>query len=146
VKPSSGGIGSRDRVAIGRSVRSRGDRQIGEIGRGRHFQQPLVDPASGRDVTQRGADGHIVAQHRVAGGEVGERDLVSLRDMLAQPEAAGQHAAGGQSAIVRHNGDVVALVHANGERGKARNLVHRPPFRMAVCPLSLYAGTKRRQG
>jgi hypothetical protein len=91
-----------------------------------------VHPAAGGDGLARQADVHAVAQHRRAGGDVHQRHLVALRHAVAQRQAVGQHGAGVQAAVVGHDGDVVALVHADA-----------PPTRVMFLPIFSSSGLTR---
>jgi len=81
------------RQRLPRRRRHRGHRQALELASRRHAQHPLVHPAAGRDVLQRVADRHVVAQHGGVGRQVHQRDLVALRHVVAQHQAGGQHRA-----------------------------------------------------
>ena len=126
-------------VALQRRQRRRldgGQRQAFQAARVGHLQQPLVHPAAGGDVLQRIADGDAVAQHRPVGRDVGQRHLVALRHAVAQHQARRQHAAGGQATVVGHDGDVVALVHADGQRGVGHRKSPRAGCRTRNAPPS----------
>ena len=97
-----------------------GHRQAFELARGRHPQAALVHPGAGGQRLQRVADRHSVAQHRLARGQVTQRDLVALRHRLAQHQAVGQHGAGGQAAVVGDDGHVVIGMHAQRQRRAGR--------------------------
>jgi hypothetical protein len=101
-----------------------GDRQVVEAARVGHLEQPLVHPAAGRDVLERIADRHVVAPHHALRRDVGGRHLVPLRHLLAQLQAGRQQRPFRQAAVVRHDGHVVGLVHADQE-GRRRHLT--PP-------------------
>jgi hypothetical protein len=49
---------------------------------------------------------------------------VALRHVLAQRQSGGERGAGGQAAIVRDDGDVVSVVHPDGQRGLAIGIGH----------------------
>ena len=76
------------------------------------------------DRQHTGADQKIgiappVAQHGRTRRDVDQSHLVALRHLVLEHQAAGQGGAGGQAAVVGHDGHVVALVHADGV-GRAR--------------------------
>ncbi|SPR99610.1 hypothetical protein CBM2634_B100003 [Cupriavidus taiwanensis] len=104
-------------IAIQRRQRrhARADRQVLQPGGGRHADHALVDPAATREVPERVADHDVVANHRVAFAQVGQRDLVALRDRFGQHQAAREGGACGQPAVIGHDGDVVVRVHRDVE-------------------------------
>ncbi len=128
-----------ERVALQRRQRGwldGGDRQALQAARIGHLQQPFVHPAAGRDVLQRMADGDAVALHRRVGCDVDQRHLVALRHAVAQHQARGQHAACGQASVVGHDGNVVALVHADRQRGVGHHLLLTAVRRLRRWPRS----------
>ena len=101
----------------GQGLAARGGHGQGvQLARLGHGQQPLVHPAARRNVAGGIANRNAVAQHRTPGGQIDQRHLVALRHLVAQHQARGQGSACGQATIVGHDGDVVAVVHADGER------------------------------
>ena len=106
-------------VALQRGQRRGFDRGHGQVlqraGTG-HVEQTLVHPAARGNVLQRMANRDAVAQHRAAGGQVNQRNFVALGHLVAQHQTARQHGACGQATVVGHDGDVVAGVHADGQR------------------------------
>jgi hypothetical protein len=76
----------------------------------------LVDPASLRQILERIADHHVIANDFVALGEIRQRNLVPLRHALAQHQAVGERGAFGQPAVVDDDRDVVLRVNANVKR------------------------------
>jgi hypothetical protein len=73
----------------------------------------LVDPASLRQILERIADHHVIADDFVALGKILQRDLVALRHALAQRQTVGERGAFGQAAVVDDDRDVVLRVNAN---------------------------------
>ena len=62
------------------------------------------------------ADDLAVAANGLALRDIGEGDLVSLRDLLDQPQSAREFGAGMQTSAVRDDRDVIVRVHADVER------------------------------
>ncbi len=96
---------------------ARADRQVVQLGRHRHLDHALVDPATLGQVAQRIADHHVVAHHGITGRQIRQRHLVALRHPLAQGQPAGKHRALGQAAIVGDDRHVIQLVDADVQRG-----------------------------
>jgi len=59
------------------------------------------------------ADGDAVADDGFAFSQVAQCQLVALRHLVAQHQAAGKCGPGRQPAVIRHDGDVVLLLHAD---------------------------------
>jgi hypothetical protein len=68
------------------------------------------------------ADDLAVAANDFAFADVGERDLVSLRNLLDQPLPAGKFGARMQTAAVRDDRDVIVRMHADVERFRGGGL------------------------
>jgi AraC-like DNA-binding protein len=114
-------VGYDSEAAFARAFKPRrrldgGDRQVVQRPGVGHPQQALVHPTAGRDGLESVADRNAVAQHRRIGGQIDQRHLVALRHRVAQRQPRGQQRACSQAAVVGHDGDVVALVHADGQR------------------------------
>jgi hypothetical protein len=77
-----------------------------------------VHPAAGGNVLQRIADGNAIADDGLVRSNADQCHLVALRHAIHEQEARGELGACSQAAIVGNDGDVVALVHANGQRGR----------------------------
>ena len=71
---------------------------------------------AGPEMIANMADNLAVAANDLALRDIGEGDLVALRDLLDQAQAAGEFGARPQSAAVGDNRDVVVPVHADVER------------------------------
>ena len=78
-----------------------------------------MHPAAGGNGLERVADRNAIAQHRLRNIQVCQCHLVALRHTLGQHQPAGQNGARRQAAVIANNGHVVALVHANNDRGGA---------------------------
>ena len=66
-----------------------------------------------------GNDGGLPAGTVLPGAQITQRHLVALRHTLGQHQPAGQNGARRQTAVIANDGHVVALVHANNDRGGA---------------------------
>ena len=103
-------------VAVERRQRGRdggGQGERVERRRGGHVEQFLAHPTAGGDGAVGDADGLAVTQHRFAGFQVVQGDLVRLRNALARHESIGQERAGRRAFGVHQDGDIVAGVYAN---------------------------------
>ena len=76
-----------------------------------------MHPAAGLDVLPSQADAHAVAQHPRLGSDDHQCHLVDLRHPVKQDQAVRQHGAKLQAALVDDDGQVVAGLHADGQRG-----------------------------
>jgi hypothetical protein len=118
-----------ERVTLERG-RQRGldgrDRQAIERAGCGHFEQALVHPAAGGNGACGVANGDVVAQHRIARRQIDEGDLVSLGNPLDERESGRKLRARRQSAVVGHDGDVVALVHDDVDWLDSSRLSHDP--------------------
>jgi hypothetical protein len=74
-----------------------------------------MHPAAGRDGLERVANGDAVAQHGRVCCQVHQRHLVALRHAVNQHQSTWQCGACGQTTVIGHDGDVVALMHADGQ-------------------------------
>ena len=95
---------------------ARGHRQVGQVARRRHAQQPLVHPAACGNRFGGVADGHVVAPHHAAFGNVDQRHLVPLRHPVAHHQTVLEARARTQPTIVGHDGHVVGRVHLDAVR------------------------------
>ena len=71
-----------------------------------------MHPTAGRNVFDCVTDGNAVAQHRRAGGQVKQRDFVTLWHTLAQNQPGRQHHPRCQATVVANDCDIVVLMHA----------------------------------
>ena len=78
-----------------------------------------MHPATRCNSLERVTDGYAVTQHRLAQRQVLQCNFMALRHTLGQQQPAGQNGARRQAAVIANNGHVVALVHANNDRGGA---------------------------
>ena len=62
------------------------------------------------------ADDLAITANDFAFGDIGEGDLVALRDLLDQPQAARELGARVQASAVRDDRDVIVRMHADVER------------------------------
>jgi hypothetical protein len=70
-------------------------------------------PTAARNCAIRVANHYAVAKDGVALSQIGQGNLVRLGHRFSQFQTAWETTAGGQSAGVDHDGDVVARMHAN---------------------------------
>jgi hypothetical protein len=104
----------------------------------------LGQPAAGRQVLGREADGDVVADD-LALGQIAQRHLVALRDRFQQRQAVGEDCAGRQAAVVDDNRDVIVVVHedvarrAGARRGGHLAFLRCFLSRKVVRPLQLLA-------
>jgi hypothetical protein len=114
-----------ERMALQRRQRDRVGvrlRQIVERRRVGHLHQRLLDPTAFRDRRCGMADDLAVAANDFALSDIGEGNLVSLRNLLDQPQPAGEFGARVQTAAVRDDRDVIVRVHADVERFRGGGL------------------------
>jgi hypothetical protein len=71
----------------------RRNRQPGQFARRRQRHLRFGDPAAGFQVGRGIADGDVVADHRVAPGNVAQRHFVALRHRFQQRETVREHGA-----------------------------------------------------
>ena len=121
-----------------------GDGQAVQAARGRHVEQPLVNPASGGNVLERVADGHVVAKHRATLGQTDQCHLVTLRHMLAQRQARRENGTGRQPAVIDNDRDVVVRVHRDVERWFLVSVTHGLLIAMSIEAGSHQAVNSRR--
>lgn len=91
-------------------------RKIRQGGRLRHAHPLLLYPTTRRNVLTGQTNDAAVANHRCAGRNVLQSNLVSLRDGLARHETLAQPRTFAQTCIDGHDGDVVVRMHLHDRR------------------------------
>lgn len=92
-----------------------------------------MHPTSGGNIFQGVTNRNTVTQHRAVHRQINQGNFMALWYGVAQDQAVGQHRACRQSAVVGHNGNVVARLHADGQWGHQGS----PIIRLSTKPLQM---------